>query len=150
MDTAWIQVFVLTIAECVAPAGKTVFQQQEFDLQFLTRADCEVALEQFITLKDASANVIVDKTRSSCIATARKSIVFADPGAIKAATGAEAWKEPEESSMEPPQSLVSHQDRLEALPDCTEYDGGGACKMGGIIIEAANQGASVEVWRKDP
>lgn len=150
MDTAWIQVFVLTIAECVAPAGKTVCQQQEFDLQFLTRADCEVALEQLITLKDASANVIVDRTRSSCVASARESIVFADPEAIKASTGAEVWQDPEESSIEPPPSLVSHEDRLEALPDCTEFDGDGACKMGGIIIEAANQGESVEVWRKDP
>ena len=32
MDTAWIQVFVLTLAECAAPAGKTVCQEREFDL----------------------------------------------------------------------------------------------------------------------
>jgi hypothetical protein len=40
MDTAWIQVFVLTLSECVAPAGKTVCQEQSFELQFLTEADC--------------------------------------------------------------------------------------------------------------
>ena len=149
MDTAWIQVFVLTLAECVAPAGKTVCQQQEFDLQFLTRADCEVALEQLISLKDASPNVIVDKSRSSCMASARESVVFADADAIKASTGAEAWLEPGESSVEPAPSFVSHQDRLEALPDCENFDGDGACKMGGIIVEAASQGESVEIWRKD-
>ena len=54
MDTAWIQVFVLTLAECAAPAGKTICQEREFDLQFLTRADCEVALEQLVTLKQES------------------------------------------------------------------------------------------------
>ena len=53
MDTAWIQVFVLTLAECIAPAGKTVCQEREFDLQFLTRADCEYALEQLVSLHDA-------------------------------------------------------------------------------------------------
>ena len=36
MDTAWIPIFILTFAECVAPAGKTVCQEQEFQLQFLT------------------------------------------------------------------------------------------------------------------
>ena len=66
MDTAWIQVFVLTIAECVAPAGKTVCQEREFELLFLTQADCQVALEQFVTLKDESANVIVDRSASGC------------------------------------------------------------------------------------
>jgi len=50
MDTAWIQVFVLTLSECVAPAGKTVCHEHEFELQFLTRADCEVALQQLVSL----------------------------------------------------------------------------------------------------
>ena len=60
METAWIQVFILSISECVAPAGKTVCQEQQFELEFLTRSDCEVALEQFIALKDESERVIVD------------------------------------------------------------------------------------------
>jgi hypothetical protein len=151
MDTAWIQVFILTIAECVAPAGKTVCEQQEFDLQFLTRADCEVALQQLLTLKDESANVIVDRNNSRCIASARESEVFASPEAVsQSLPGAEAWKDPEESAVTPAPSRVSYQDRLDALPDCEEFDGDGACKMGSIIIEAANQGESVEVWRKEP
>ena len=45
MDTAWIQVFVLTMSECVAPAGKTVCQEQDVELQFLTQADCQAATE---------------------------------------------------------------------------------------------------------
>ena len=50
MDTGWVQVFVLTLAECVAPAGKSVCQQNQFELTFLNRADCEFALEQLIEL----------------------------------------------------------------------------------------------------
>ena len=72
MDTAWIQVFILSISECVAPAGKTVCQEQQFELEFLTRSDCEVALEQFIALKDESERVIVDKDASSCFSTAQE------------------------------------------------------------------------------
>ena len=48
MDTAWIQVFVLTLTECVAPAGKTVCQERELELQFLTESDCKAALEQLV------------------------------------------------------------------------------------------------------
>lgn len=151
MDTTWIQVFVLTIAECAAPAGKTVCQEREFDLAFLTRADCEVALEQLVTLKDQSANVIVDKGRSRCAASAREARAYASAEDVsKASGGAGEWREPaRESGKEAAPSSLSHQDRLAALPDCEDFSGIGACKMGGIIIEAANQGESVEVWRRD-
>ena len=71
MDTAWVQVFVLTLAECVAPAGKTVCQEQQLDLAFASERDCEVALEAFLTLKDASPNVIVDRSKSRCAPSAR-------------------------------------------------------------------------------
>jgi hypothetical protein len=150
MDTTWIQVFVLTIAECAAPAGKTVCQEREFDLQFLTRADCEVALEQLVTLKDESATVIVDKTRSRCAASAREAQAFASASEVsKASAGTDEWKDPDPS--QPPQvpSSVSHQDRLAELPDCEDFDGEGACKMGGIIVEAGHRGERVEVWRRD-
>jgi hypothetical protein len=150
MDTSWIQVFVLTISECVAPAGKTVCQEQEFDLAFLTRADCEFALEQLVTLKDESASVIVDKSKSSCAASARQSAVFASLEAVSGASPkSDGWKEPGEAAEKPASSSVTYQDRLEDLPNCEDFDGEGACKMGGIIIEAGNRGESVEVWRRD-
>jgi hypothetical protein len=150
MDTSWIQVFVLTLSECVAPAGKTVCQEQEFDLQFLTRADCEFALEQLVTLKEESASVIVDRSKSSCAASARESEVFASLKAVSAVSPkSEGWKEPDEASEEPASSSVTHQGRLEDLPNCEDFDGEGACKMGGIIVEADNRGEAVEVWRRD-
>ena len=45
MDTAWIQVFVLTLSECVAPTGKTVCQPQETQYVFYDRRDCEAVLQ---------------------------------------------------------------------------------------------------------
>ena len=39
MDTGWIQVFVLTLAECVAPPGKTVCQEQQVHYQFVEREE---------------------------------------------------------------------------------------------------------------
>ena len=150
MDTTWIQVFVLTIAECAAPAGKTVCQERQFDLQFLTRADCELALEQLVTLKDESETVIVDKTRSRCAASAREAQVFASVEEVsKASAGKGEWQAPDQSDQQQAPSSVSYQDRLAELPDCEDFHGEGACKMGGIIIETANQGEQVEVWRRD-
>mgnify|MGYP001826151062 FL=1 len=150
MDTAWIQVFVLTLAECAAPAGKTVCQEREFDLQFLTRADCEVALEQFITLKEESATVIVDRDKSSCTASARESAVFASADDVRsAAAGTAPWREPNPADAVAAPSAVAHEDRLENLPDCENYSGQGACRMNGIIIEGANRGEVVEVWKRD-
>ena len=150
MDASWIQVFVLTLSECVAPAGKTVCQEQEFDLQFLTRADCEFALEQLVTLKEESASVIVDRSKSSCAASARESAVVASPEAVSGALPkSEGWKEPDDTSEKPASSSVTHQGRLEDLPNCEDFDGEGACKMGGIIVEAGNRGEAVEVWRRD-
>ena len=150
MDPAWIQVFVLTLAECVAPVGKTVCQEREFDLQFLTRADCEYALDQLVSLKEGSPSVIVYKDESSCAPSARKADVFASVEAIRSvADDKSSWRDPavvESISA----SNESHQERLADLPNCENADGMEPCKMGGIIIEGATQGDSVEVWRRDP
>ena len=48
MDTAWIKVVVLTLAECVAPEGKTVCQEQEVQYYFYDEAECQRVLEQLI------------------------------------------------------------------------------------------------------
>ena len=150
MDIAWIQVFVLTLAECVAPAGQSVCQEREFDLQFLTRADCEVALEQLVSLKEESAQVIVNRSKSSCAPSARQSEVFADLNAVSsAASDKEGWQDPVNEEEVASPTRVSHQQRLDDLPDCEESDGQVPCKRGGVIVEAEHQGESVEVWRLD-
>ena len=164
MDTGWVQVFVLTLAECVAPAGKSVCQQSQFELSFLSRADCEFALEQLIELKSQSQQVIVDKARSGCASTTVQSAVFPDQAAANTAlSGEEGWREPQDAKPgesaepgepsepsepgEPSKSLVSHQERLESLKTCDETAGLAPCKIGEIIIEGASE--DVEVWRRD-
>lgn len=150
MDTGWIQVFVLTLAECVAPAGKTVCQQQEFELTFLTQEECEVALEQLVTLKDASENIIIDNERTRCEASARRQQVFASLAAASDAAGTQvAWRAPAAEDQSPATVDANYQSRLEKLKTCDETRGVAPCKIGEIIIEDAVSGEPVEVWRRE-
>lgn len=148
MDTAWIQVFVLTLSECVAPAGKAVCQEREFDLQFLTRADCEVALQQLVALKAESEYVIVNRAKSSCAPSAREADVYDSLEAVSAASDADNWQAPAKQPT-PSVSQTSHEERLDKLPSCEESRGEAPCKIGSIIVEAAGQGDSVDVWRRN-
>ena len=150
MDTAWIQVFVLTISECIAPAGKTVCQEREFELQFLDQADCEFALEQLVALKSDSESIIVNPGKSSCTPSARQRDVFASVDAINEAfEGKEGWHAPDVEAPRPDFTQAAHQERLASLPSCEESNGATPCKVGEIIIEGATD-RSVEVWRRDP
>lgn len=149
MDMTWIQVFVLTLSECVAPAGKAICQEREFDLQFLTRSDCEYALEQLVSLKAESQYAIVNKSKSRCAPSARQADVFESLEAVSAASGdKQNWQDPATEDTATARQ-VSYQERLEKLPNCEDSDGEVPCKQGGIIIEAGIQGESVEVWRRD-
>ena len=149
MDAAWIQVFVLTLSECVAPAGKTVCQEQSFELQFLTEADCEFALRQLVSLKQESESVIIDPAGASCAPSARRQQVFASLDAIENANrDRENWKAPEDGDTSPGVALASHKERLAGLPECGEEGVEPPCKVGEIIIEADDV-EPVEVWRRD-
>ncbi|MBT8065858.1 MAG: hypothetical protein KJO09_01360 [Gammaproteobacteria bacterium] len=148
MDSGWIQVFVLTLVECVAPAGKTVCQQQELELTFLTQADCQTALEQMVSLKDAAENVIIDKSNTRCEATARQQTVFANVADVADSVGSEVdWRAP----MTPEKSMATidanYQSRLAQLKTCDETKDVPPCKIGEIIVEADVSGEPVEVWR---
>ena len=147
MDIAWIQVFVLTLAECVAPAGKSICQEQEFQLQFLTKADCEIALDQLVSLKEVSDNVIVNPNRSNCAPAARQRDVFESLEAINKAFDAN-WDAPKTGEAESSSSEMSHKGRLDELKSCEETEGIAPCKIGDIIMEGAD-GDSVDVWRRD-
>ena len=149
MDTAWIQVFVLTLSECVAPAGKTVSQEQELQMQFVEQAECELALEQLISLKDEAKNVIVYKDRSQCAPSARQQSVYRTLTDVnEKLAAAPDWLPPEVS--DPPADFMqsSHQERLAALSRCEDVGGVAPCKIGEIIIEAATE-QTVEVWRRE-
>lgn len=145
MDTTWIQVFVLTLSECVAPAGKTACQENEIEMQFLSKAECEVALQELVSLKDQFENVIVNRQKSGCSVSARESTAYASLEDAKAASDKNEWRdtEPEESAA----SLVPHNERLKKLRSCDDTFGVAPCKSGSIIVESAVSGREVEVWR---
>ena len=149
MDTGWIQVFVLTLAECVAPAGKSVCQESQYELKFLNQKDCEFALEQLVELKSASEQVIVDKSRSGCTATAVEREVFASLSAATTVLSEQpGWRAPDvDEAAAPSAARVSHEERLDSLETCEDTGGVAPCKVGEIIIEGAAE--QVEVWRSN-
>ena len=150
MDTAWIPIFVLTFAECVAPAGKTVCQEREFELQFLSQANCEVALEQLVAAKDTQDNVIIDKERTRCAASARQQPVFSSYAEVAASIDeSQPWVEPDRAAPAADARGESHNARLDSLPTCDDAKGVAPCKIGEIIIEEASTSEKSEVWRRD-
>jgi hypothetical protein len=149
MTAAWIQVFILTFAECVAPAGKTVCQEQQFELQFLDRADCEYALSQLIAMKSESNNVIVNHQKSGCVPSAAKSEAYESLEAINEAHKDIAnWRMASENDVGGVRVDKQHQERLKTLMSCEETANVAPCKIGDIIIEDEIDG-SVEVWKSD-
>jgi hypothetical protein len=150
METAWIQVFVLMLSECVAPAGKTVCQEREVELEFLTRASCESALEQLVELKSASDNVIVHPDRSRCVSSARESEVYTSLEAVREAHGSDpGWRAPDGAGDDAvPPSRAEHEERLASLPTCESTGGRAPCKVGQIIVEATGE-EPVEVWKRE-
>ena len=153
MDTGWIQVFVLTMSECIAPPGKTVCQQQEFQLEFATAEACEVAREQFVALKSEMDNVIVNRDRTRCAASAREQQVFSSLEEVNAAIRPDtAWQAPQGSS-ETAEKVAdftekAHKERLESLPTCEDARGRRPCKVGQIILEDTSE-QQAEVWRRE-
>ena len=149
METAWIQVFVLTIAECVAPQGKTVCQEQQFELEFLSRSDCETALEQFLDLKEESERVIVDRSASMCTSTARKREAWESLEAAAAALETTpGWKKPDVAEGEADFMEAAYEKRLAELPECSDAKPVFPCRRGPIIVEEPPS-RKIEVWRLD-
>lgn len=151
MDTSWIQVFVLTLTECVAPAGKNVCQQQEVQYQFVDRGECEAVLEQLVALKSEDKNVIVDTEGSRCLPTIKQQTVFASLDAANAQlAGSEGWGKlaPERQQQASDGTLSDYEERLASLPECDDAKSVTPCKKGKIIVES-DVDEKVEVWRED-
>jgi hypothetical protein len=151
MDTGWIQVFVLTLSECIAPAGKTVCQEQEVQYQFVDKAECETVLQQLVDYSAGSDKVIVNEDRSSCLPTAKEAPVFASLDEANAELADSAgWGvlQPEQKREEIAQTQTAHQERLAKLPDCEATNRRPPCKVGQIIIESES-GEEMEVWKRE-
>lgn len=148
MDTGWIQVFVLIMTECVAPAGKSVCQEQELRYEFVARDDCEVVLQQLLAHKDSAKDVIVDKEKAACLPTVRKQQVFHSlDDANRALADTDGWGKLPVANDELDFTQEAHLKRLGSVPDCGEVGGVAPCKVGEIIIEDNSENKS-EVWRQ--
>jgi len=149
MDVAWIQVFILTMSECVAPSGKSVCQQQEYQLEFATESACELARDQFISLKAQTDYIIVDMTKTRCDVSTREQTVFASQEEASNALEIPAEAAPAPSAARVANSTgTAHQERLDSLPTCEEARGTRPCKVGEIIVEASADD-DAEVWRQN-
>ena len=150
METAWIQVFVLTLTQCIAPAGKMVCQEETVEYYFTNEDDCARALVLMVDLAARAENILVDRQRSNCTPGAKESVVFADSESAKSSlanTGNFVLIDSEEAT--PDFTQVAHSERLANLQTCDETNGVAPCKIGEIILEAATDESNTEIWRRE-
>lgn len=149
METAWIQVFVLTLTQCLAPAGKMVCQEETVEYYFASEDDCARALVQMVDLAARADNILVDRQRSDCKPGVKQTQVFAsgDEARSSITGGANVILiDDEVPSADFMQS--AHNDRLKDMKTCDDTDGVAPCKIGDIIIEAATESPATQVWRR--
>lgn len=157
MDTAWIQVFVLTLSECVAPSGKTVCQPQETQYVFYDRRDCEAVLQELVAAKKNDETVIVNPDRSRCLPTAKQRPVYASlDEAEQELADSTGWgvippgdPADDDSQASPDATRMAYQDRLQSLPECNQEKTVTPCKVGQIIVESPPEEEEVEIWQKE-
>lgn len=157
MDTAWIQVFVLTLSECVAPSGKTVCQEQETQYVFFDRRDCEAVLNDLVRAKANDETVIVDPDRSRCLPSARQRPVYPSlEEANQQLADIEGWgvippgqeEKPQQAGGPADSNRTAYLDRLQNLPECNTERTVTPCKVGQIIVESPPEEEKVEVWQQ--
>ncbi len=148
MDIAWIKVVVLTLAECVAPEGKTVCQEQQVQYYFVDEVECQKVLEQLIDYRDGFENVIVNKSDSSCQPAAKDLQVFASRSKADeyfAEMGGLGVISDEPSMKDFLQER--HDLRLQSLHICDDEKLITPCRRGDIIIESVTENKT-EVWKQ--
>ncbi len=149
MESAWIKVFVLTLTQCMAPAGKMVCQMETVQFQFVAEDDCNRALVQMIDIAAGAENVIVSRDNSHCRPAAIEADVFSsveDANAYFA--GTEGWGVLTEDEQPADFTQTAHQDRLKDLHECADVANVAPCRVGEIIIEAAADSRKTEVWQQ--
>jgi hypothetical protein len=150
METAWIQVFVLTLTQCIAPAGKLVCQEESVDYHFTSEDDCARALVMMVDLAARADNVLVDRQKSDCKPAATESVVFASADDARSSlANTENFVLIDGESPPPDFMQAAHEERLASLKSCEETNGAAPCKIGEIILEAPEDPGSAEIWRRE-
>jgi len=150
METAWIQVFVMTLTQCIAPAGKMVCQEETVEYHFTNEEDCARALVLMVDLAARAENILIDRTKSNCTPGAKESVVYTDAdGAKSSLANTENFVLIDGKELPPDFMQVAHDERLQNLQSCEETNGVAPCKIGEIILEAAADESRTEVWRRE-
>jgi len=150
METAWIQVFVLTLTQCLAPAGKMVCQEETVEYYFASEDDCARALVQMVDLAASADNILVDRERSDCKPGIKETRVFASGDDARSSMSSGRDVVLIDNKVPPPDFMQStHNDRLKDMQSCDETDGVAPCKIGDIIIEAAAEVRKSQVWQQE-
>lgn len=148
METAWIQVFILSLTQCLAPPGKMVCQEETVEYRFASEADCDRALVQMLDYAERADNVLVNREKSMCRAAAQESTIYASGEEASPGAGTDEGfvlidgKEPPADFMQ-----AAHQERLSSLQECEQTGGAAPCKIGQIIVEPATE-KRLEVWKR--
>lgn len=149
METAWIQVFVLTLTQCIAPVGKMVCQEEAVEYYFANEDDCASALVQMIDLAARADNILVDRVKSDCRPGVKEARVFASAEEARSSVSPGSDVVLIDDKMPPPDFMKSsHDARLNETKSCEETDGVAPCRIGDIIIEAAAEVPKSQVWRQ--
>ena len=149
METAWIQVFVLTMTQCIAPAGKMVCQEETVEYYFASEDDCARALVQMVDLAAKADNILVDRERSDCKPGVKETRVFASGDDARSSMPRGQDVVLIDNKIPQPDFMQSaHNDRLKDMQPCDETDGVAPCKIGDIIIEAAAEVRKSKVWQQ--
>lgn len=151
METVWIQVFVLTLTQCIAPPGKMVCQEESVEYRFVKQDDCEHALAQMVNVASAADNVIVNQNRSHCRAAAVESLAFNSVEEVnRKFPGAGGVQVIAEDQNPADFTQSAHQERLNNMHNCEDVAGVPPCKVGEIIMEAetAVESRKAEIWRQ--
>lgn len=148
MGTAWIKVVVLTLAECVAPEGKTVCQEQQVHYYFFDEAECQKVLEQLIDYRDGFDNVIVNKENSSCLPAAKNWQVFNSRTEVDRFFANTEGLGVLSDEPTPRDSMRErHYKRLQEMPVCDDEKLVTPCRRGDIIVESVSENKT-DVWKK--
>jgi hypothetical protein len=149
METAWIQVFVLTLTQCIAPAGKMVCQEDTVEYYFASEDDCARALVQMVDLASRADNVLVDRQKSDCKPGVKETRIFASGDEARSSISSGDGVVMIENKVPPPDFMQSAlNERLKTLKTCDETDGVAPCKIGDIIVEAAAEEKPTKIWKR--
>jgi hypothetical protein len=149
METAWIKILVLSLAQCSTPVGKIICQEEMAEYQFANAEDCASPLVQMMDIASHVDNILIDWQESDCCPAVKASSIFASDADAQSSprSNANVALPPDESSRTD-DLQVAHNECLENTKTCDETAGVAPCRIGMIIVEPAAEAVHSNVWKQ--